>query len=252
MNCFESHRRRSLTHSIISKNIRTLERGTLIPALSNLKQMTELPPRISAASDSFSGLSDPNVDDRGGATSKHAAGLQGAACGWGATTVVPAEGMTRGKALEFPSLVMAAEAKVWVELEEGRTALKRALMPRPSLRGSSASRPLQRDARSLCALVPICGRGISRMTISSLINPNSTKNIVILNLASRTLEAKSLVGSYVSSTEDPGKFVFVGGPLLRAMKEGKWLVCQDIDRASDFWHRWRRDGFDCCHNGHLS
>jgi midasin len=59
------------------------------------------------------------------------------------------------------------------------------------------------------------------------------QNVVILNLASRTLDAKSLVGSYVSSTEDPGKFVFVKGPLLRAMKEGKWLVCQDIDRASD-------------------
>jgi hypothetical protein len=41
--------------------------------------------------------------------------------------------VTQGPALEFPSLVMAAEAKVWVDLEEGRTALKRALMPRPSL-----------------------------------------------------------------------------------------------------------------------
>ncbi|KAA1117838.1 hypothetical protein PGT21_025055 [Puccinia graminis f. sp. tritici] len=59
------------------------------------------------------------------------------------------------------------------------------------------------------------------------------QNVVILNLASRTLDAKSLVGSYVSSTEDPGKFVFVEGPLLKAMKEGKWIVCQDIDRASD-------------------
>jgi midasin len=59
------------------------------------------------------------------------------------------------------------------------------------------------------------------------------QNVVILNLASRMLDAKSLVGSYVSSTEDPGKFVFVEGPLLKAMKEGKWLVCQDIDRASD-------------------
>jgi midasin len=59
------------------------------------------------------------------------------------------------------------------------------------------------------------------------------QNIVILNLASRALDAKSLVGSYVSSTEVLGKFVFVKGPLLRAMKEGKWLVCQDIDRASD-------------------
>ncbi|KAH9812034.1 hypothetical protein DFH28DRAFT_1177882 [Melampsora americana] len=58
-------------------------------------------------------------------------------------------------------------------------------------------------------------------------------NVVILNLASRTLDAKSLIGSHVSSTEDAGKFVFVEGPLTRAMREGKWLVCRDIDRASD-------------------
>ncbi|POW20006.1 hypothetical protein PSHT_04175, partial [Puccinia striiformis] len=44
---------------------------------------------------------------------------------------------------------------------------------------------------------------------------------------------QSLVGSYVSSTGDHGKFVIVEGPLLRSMKEGKWLVCQDIDHASD-------------------
>jgi len=68
----------------------------------------------------------------------------------------------------------------------------------------------------------------------SMINQSEfDQNVVSLNLASRTLDAKSLVGSYVSSAEDPGKFVFVEGPLLRAMKEGKWLVCQDIDRASD-------------------
>ncbi|PLW25480.1 hypothetical protein PCASD_24995, partial [Puccinia coronata f. sp. avenae] len=90
----------------------TLERGTLIPALSNLKQMTELAPRISTASDSFSGLSDPDVNDGGGATSKHAERVQGSACRWGVTTVVPAEGVTQGPALEFPSLVMAAEAKL--------------------------------------------------------------------------------------------------------------------------------------------
>ncbi|KAI9600440.1 hypothetical protein H4Q26_000223 [Puccinia striiformis f. sp. tritici PST-130] len=44
---------------------------------------------------------------------------------------------------------------------------------------------------------------------------------------------QSLVGSYVSSTGDHGKFVIVEGPLLWTMKEGKWLVCQDVDRASD-------------------
>lgn len=73
---------------------------------------------------------------------------------------------------------------------------------------------------------------------SALPNPStgsscSHTKIVTLNLASRTLDAKSLIGSHVSSSEDPGKFVFVEGPLTRAMREGKWLVCRDIDRASD-------------------
>ncbi|KAI9602261.1 hypothetical protein KEM48_001322 [Puccinia striiformis f. sp. tritici PST-130] len=57
--------------------------------------------------------------------------------------------------------------------------------------------------------------------------------LIIVSEASRALDAKSLVGSYVSSTGDHGKFVIVEGPLLWTMKEGKWLVCQDVDRASD-------------------
>lgn len=57
------------------------------------------------------------------------------------------------------------------------------------------------------------------------------ENVVHFNLASRKFNAKSLIKSHVSSTEDVRKFVFVGGPLTRAMPEGKWLVCCDIDRA---------------------
>ncbi|KAG0149859.1 hypothetical protein CROQUDRAFT_39244 [Cronartium quercuum f. sp. fusiforme G11] len=68
---------------------------------------------------------------------------------------------------------------------------------------------------------------------SNLPRPSGHAHVVTLNLASRTLDAKSLIGSHVSSTEDAGKFVFVEGPLTRAMREGKWLICRDIDRASD-------------------
>ncbi|POW20995.1 hypothetical protein PSHT_02904 [Puccinia striiformis] len=46
--------------------------------------------------------------------------------GGGVTTVVTADGMTRGPALEFPNLIMAAQAKSWVESEEGRVKLKEA------------------------------------------------------------------------------------------------------------------------------
>ncbi|POW20663.1 hypothetical protein PSHT_03299 [Puccinia striiformis] len=44
----------------------------------------------------------------------------------GVTTVVTADGMTRGPALEFPNLIMAAPAKSWVESEEGRVKLEEA------------------------------------------------------------------------------------------------------------------------------
>ncbi|POV95799.1 hypothetical protein PSTT_16052 [Puccinia striiformis] len=46
--------------------------------------------------------------------------------GGGVTTVVTADGMTRGPALEFPNLIMAAPAKSWVESEEGRVKLEEA------------------------------------------------------------------------------------------------------------------------------
>ncbi|KAI8453986.1 hypothetical protein BY996DRAFT_4638411 [Phakopsora pachyrhizi] len=69
--------------------------------------------------------------------------------------------------------------------------------------------------------------------ISTYDRASFEKNFVVLNLASRTLDAKSLIGSYVSSSQDPGQFVFVEGPLVSALREGKWLLCQDIDRASE-------------------
>ncbi|KAF8515679.1 hydroxymethylglutaryl-coenzyme A reductase-domain-containing protein [Hysterangium stoloniferum] len=39
--------------------------------------------------------------------------------GGGVTTVITKDGMTRGPALEFPSIVSAARAKAWIESEEG-------------------------------------------------------------------------------------------------------------------------------------
>ncbi|KAG0149631.1 hypothetical protein CROQUDRAFT_653469 [Cronartium quercuum f. sp. fusiforme G11] len=47
------------------------------------------------------------------------------ACG-GVTTVITADGMTRGPALEFPSLIEAQRAKEWVESNQGWSKLKEA------------------------------------------------------------------------------------------------------------------------------
>ncbi|OAX36835.1 hypothetical protein K503DRAFT_867290 [Rhizopogon vinicolor AM-OR11-026] len=46
--------------------------------------------------------------------------------GGGVTTVLINDGMTRGPAIDFPSIVMAAEAKAWIDSEEGFEIIREA------------------------------------------------------------------------------------------------------------------------------
>ena len=46
--------------------------------------------------------------------------------GGGVTTVVTRDGMTRGPAIDFPSIIVAAEAKAWIASEEGYATIKKA------------------------------------------------------------------------------------------------------------------------------
>ncbi|KAH7926257.1 hypothetical protein BV22DRAFT_1119007 [Leucogyrophana mollusca] len=46
--------------------------------------------------------------------------------GGGVTTVLTGDAMTRGPAIDFPSIVMAAEAKAWIDSEEGYQIIKEA------------------------------------------------------------------------------------------------------------------------------
>ncbi|KAI8986682.1 3-hydroxy-3-methylglutaryl-coenzyme A reductase [Trametes punicea] len=46
--------------------------------------------------------------------------------GGGVTTVLTYDGMTRGPAIDFPSIVRAAEAKAWIESDEGYEIIKEA------------------------------------------------------------------------------------------------------------------------------
>lgn len=46
--------------------------------------------------------------------------------GGGVTTVVVADGMTRGPAIDFPSIIEAAKAKRWIDHEDGYDVLKEA------------------------------------------------------------------------------------------------------------------------------
>ncbi|EGO03592.1 hypothetical protein SERLA73DRAFT_149844 [Serpula lacrymans var. lacrymans S7.3] len=46
--------------------------------------------------------------------------------GGGVTTVITGDGMTRGPAIDFPSISLAAEAKAWVDSEEGYAIIREA------------------------------------------------------------------------------------------------------------------------------
>lgn len=62
--------------------------------------------------------------------------------------------------------------------------------------------------------------------------PDSPTQIVRVHLADTSIDARSLLGSHVASPTKPGTFEWREGAVVRAMKEGKWLVLEDIDKAS--------------------
>ncbi|KAH7340561.1 hypothetical protein B0J17DRAFT_704975 [Rhizoctonia solani] len=67
------------------------------------------------------------------------------------------------------------------------------------------------------------------------IHPEGEQGLVVLQLADTSLDAKSLIGSYVSVSATHGSmggFEWQDGAVPRALRSGKWLVLADIDRAS--------------------
>ncbi|KAK4054525.1 AAA ATPase midasin [Microbotryomycetes sp. JL201] len=62
------------------------------------------------------------------------------------------------------------------------------------------------------------------------------RGLVVINLADRSLDSKSLLGSLssapTSANSTAGTFTFVEGPLTRAMRQGRWVVLTSIDQAS--------------------
>lgn len=68
----------------------------------------------------------PMATTEGALVASTSRGCKALNAGGGVTTVLTADGMTRGPALEFPSIVMCAEAKAWIESDVGSSALKAA------------------------------------------------------------------------------------------------------------------------------
>lgn len=65
-----------------------------------------------------------------------------------------------------------------------------------------------------------------------MFSDRARSQLVTINMADASLDARSLLGSYVSSSVNPGVFEWKEGVLVQAMREGKWLLLKDIDRGS--------------------
>ncbi|KAF8843352.1 P-loop containing nucleoside triphosphate hydrolase protein [Paxillus ammoniavirescens] len=76
------------------------------------------------------------------------------------------------------------------------------------------------------------GKSLFLSHLASCLFPEVKDQIVTVHLADTSLDPRSLLGSYVSSPTQLGTFEWKDGVVVRAMKEGKWLVFEDIDRGS--------------------
>ncbi|KAF9220907.1 hypothetical protein BS17DRAFT_290054 [Gyrodon lividus] len=85
---------------------------------------------------------------------------------------------------------------------------------------------------TLISSSPSSGKSIFLSHLASALFPEVKDQIVTVHLADTSLDPRSLLGSYVSSPTQLGTFEWKDGVVVRAMKEGKWLVFEDIDRGS--------------------
>lgn len=85
---------------------------------------------------------------------------------------------------------------------------------------------------TLLTSAPSAGKSLLLSHLASTLHPSVTNQIVTLPLADTSLDPRALLGSYVSSPTKPGTFEWREGVLVRAMRAGRWLVLEDIDKGS--------------------
>ena len=86
---------------------------------------------------------------------------------------------------------------------------------------------------TLLSSVPSAGKTTILNHLASQLHPLQSRPIVTVHLADTSLDPRALLGSYVTSTTRPGLFEWRDGVLVKAMREGKWVLLEDVDRASD-------------------
>ncbi|KAJ1018157.1 hypothetical protein NDA16_005023 [Ustilago loliicola] len=83
---------------------------------------------------------------------------------------------------------------------------------------------------------PSSGKSTLIRHLSRLLKGGETQSlashILTIQLGDQSgIDAKQLLGSFVSSPTEPGKFEWTEGALTRAVRQGKWVVLEDIDKA---------------------
>ena len=103
-----------------------------------------------------------------------------------------------------------------------------------SLALRSIAPQLQLGLPLLITSPPSSGKTHLLQYLSSCLFPDQqpTNRILTIPLADTTIDVKSLIGTYVSSPTKPGTFEWMEGALAKAVRAGRWVVFDDIDRAS--------------------
>ena len=83
---------------------------------------------------------------------------------------------------------------------------------------------------------PSSGKSTLIRSLSQLLkgaeSASSASHLLTIQLGDQSgIDAKQLLGSFVSSPTEPGKFEWTEGALTRAVRQGKWVVLEDIDKA---------------------
>ena len=103
----------------------------------------------------------------------------------------------------------------------------------PMVRTASAVRNVEATALALCQNRPLllegpAGSGKS-IVLEEVASRTNNDDFVVLHLDAQT-DSKSLLGSYVIGST-PGEFNWKPGALTQAVKQGRWVVIEDVDQA---------------------
>ncbi|KAJ7264443.1 hypothetical protein B0H12DRAFT_1209400, partial [Mycena haematopus] len=86
---------------------------------------------------------------------------------------------------------------------------------------------------TLLSSPPSSGKSLLLSHLAELLHPGVKNQIISIHLADTSLDPRSLLGSYISSPTQPGTFEWKEGVLVRSMRQGRWVVFEDIDRGSN-------------------